>query len=310
MERLKDLAFADLYLGSDFADVKGMLGASASSKPLAPEFREDADRLRAQCLAAFDQHEEPEFREQYDGIWYRVTIMSNMRHQAVLFLRRIAGEVRDFIELGLPDPFVNWFMTPSLTGLLLFAGATGAGKSTTAASAFVHRMKHLGSVGLTVEDPPEFTLEGVHGDGRCLAQVQASRRFGNYEEQLKRSMRTGADLLFIAEIRDVHTAAEAIKHANNGLLVLATVHARTVEEAIDRTLFLAGGDGARRLLAMGLAGVVYQRLDRQGPMPQAIFTTLALQGKAEAGMRAKIRDNQVHQLQQDIDSQAGSTLWH
>ncbi|WP_164703902.1 ATPase, T2SS/T4P/T4SS family, partial [Pseudomonas viridiflava] len=91
---------------------------------------------------------------------------------------------------------------------------------------------------LAAEDPAETDLNGRHGSGRWI-QMQVSRRNGGYEEALMRGLRSGADMMFIGEIRDTPTAVEAVRAAINGLFIVTTVHAGTVPQAIERVITLA-----------------------------------------------------------------------
>ncbi len=312
---LRDVPFVDLYIGPDYADLKGMPGAQAPRMPLPPELADEVAALRATCLQQFDTSQEPEFSHVHDDVLYRVTVMNNLHAQPVLFMRRMAAEIRDFDRLGLSKSFVSWVMEPQRPGLILVAGDLGGGKTTTAASLLAARLKLHGGLALAIEDPPETKLDGLHGQGRCI-QIPASRRFGNYREQLRRAMRTGVGTLLIGEIRDQDTASEAIKHSNNGLCVISTVHAADLPDAIARILSYAEGSELsqpRDLLAAGLAAIIYQQLERvaagNGTVVRASFKTLAVNVADATSIRSKIREEKFHQIAQDVENQAGRMKW-
>jgi twitching motility protein PilT len=313
--RLRDVPFVDLYIGPDYADLKGMPGAQAPRVPLPGELAEEVAGLRMVCLQQFETMQEPEFSHVHDDVLYRVTVMNNLHAQPVLFMRRMSAEIRDFERLGLSKAFVKWIMEPQRPGLILVAGDLGGGKTTTAASLLAARLRLHGGLALAIEDPPETKLDGLHGQGRCI-QIPASRRFGNYREQLRRAMRTGVGTLLIGEIRDQDTAGEAIKHSNNGLCVISTVHAADLPDAISRTLSYAEGEELtqpRDLLAAGLSAVIYQQLERvqagDGVVVRASFKTLAVSTKDATSIRGKIREERLYQITQDIESQAGRAVW-
>lgn len=316
MTRLHAMPFVDLYVGPDYADIKGMPGAHAPRLPLPADFVDEVQALRDKCLSTYRESGEPEFSTLHDDVLYRVTVMNNLQAEPVLFLRRMAAEIRDFDRLGMSQMFRTWVMESVRPGMILVCGDQAAGKTSTAASLLVARLKAHGGVGLAIEDPPETKLDGLHGEGRCI-QIPASRKFGNYEEQLRRAMRAGIATLLIGEIRDGVTAREAIRHSNNGLCVISTIHARDVSEALQRILSYAPATGTsgsvRDELASGLSAVIYQRLDRvpsgDKTVVRASFRTLIVDGEGGAGIRTKIREERWGQLMQDVDSQAGRKVW-
>ncbi len=313
--RLRDVSFVDLYIGPDFVDLKGMPGAQSPRIPLPSGYESEIESVRHSCLQHFEEQQEPEFSHVHDDILYRVTVMNNLHSRPVLFLRRMAAEIRDFERLGLSKSFVKWVMAPARTGLILIAGDQAAGKTSTAASLLAARLRVHGGLALAIEDPPETKLDGLHGEGRCI-QIPASRRFGNYREQLRRAMRTGVSTLLIGEIRDHDTASEAIRHSNNGLCVISTVHARDLSDALYRPLSFAQGpemNNPRELLAAGLSAIIYQRLDRfpsdAGDVVRPSFQTLSLTDDEAIGIRAKIREDKLFQIMQDVENQAGRAKW-
>ena len=252
-----------------------------------------------------------EFALLHDDVLYRVTMMRDLRTDAVYFLRRMGASIREVKRLGIPADMLDFLMRDSVRGLILFAGATGAGKTSSAASLLSARHHSHGGLSLAIEDPPETQLDGLHGEGRCI-QVPASRRDGNYRDQLKRAMRTGVSTLLIGEIRCQDTATEAIRHSLNGLTVISTIHSKDPVDAISRLLSLAGGEltNPAELLSQGLAAVVHQRIDRiptGGVRMQ--FRSLRLDGPDENGIRAKLREGRVDQLAQDVANQAAKQTW-
>lgn len=139
-------------------------------------------------------------------------------------------------------------------GLVLICGATGSGKSTTAASLLTEIAEK--SVGqkkiISVEDPPEYFLENV-------TQIKVDEKLGmSFSDSLKFIFRQDPDVIFIGEIRDEISAKTVIQASLTGHLVFATVHASGLKEAILRMINL----GAEKSeLEAALLGIIFQRLD-------------------------------------------------
>ncbi len=138
-------------------------------------------------------------------------------------------------------------------GLVLVCGATGSGKSTTAAAmlSFVQKKSGGGRKIITIEDPPEYVLEGT-------TQIRVDARSGmDFAESLRFVFRQDPDVLFIGEVRDEETAKVCVRAALTGHLVLATMHASGVGESFSR---LRGLGVSEEDVSACLRGVVFQRL--------------------------------------------------
>lgn len=182
-------------------------------------------------------------------------------------LRRMPTSIPGLQELGLPDPIRSVLMDPwlSLGGLILICGETGQGKSTTCAATVKERMLAHGSFCLTVEDPPEMPLHGRHGEGRC---IQTEARSGNFADAMRDAMRcyptVGGSILYVGETRDSETAAEVLKIATNGHLVMTTIHSSDVISSLQRFLMMAkvrtSEEDARQSLGSVLRMAMHQKL--------------------------------------------------
>lgn len=157
-------------------------------------------------------------------------------------LRRLPDYVPSLEKLGVPSTIRQLLLHPKLCrgGLVLVCGETGQGKSTTCAATVKERMETMGSFCMTIEDPPEMPLNGRHGKGRC---IQTEVEDGNWAEAMKGAMRcyptASGSMLYVGETRDRETAAESLRIATNGHLVLTTLHAEGLESAIQRYQSLA-----------------------------------------------------------------------
>ena len=138
-------------------------------------------------------------------------------------------------------------------GLVLVTGPTGMGKTTTL-YAILKQLNDGTRKIHTIEDPIEFSLEGIH-------QSQVNLRRGvDFPDLLRGILRQSPDIIMVGEIRDTVTADIVVRAANSGQLVFATSHARTTVEACEAMLVLGVQP---QFLASGLLGIVTQRLIRK-----------------------------------------------
>jgi twitching motility protein PilT len=160
--------------------------------------------------------------------------------------------------LGLPLP-VTRELAERGNGLVLVVGAAGTGKSTSIASMIAHlnetRALHI----VTVEDPIEF----LHPDlMSSVSQREVGSDTASFSAALRAALRQDPDVIFVGEIRDEETMEIALKAAETGHLVLATLHTTDAARTVNRILALMRGDPAenRMRIASCLQGIVAQRL--------------------------------------------------
>lgn len=314
---LKDSLFVDLHIGGDFADVKGLAGVNDSRVPVPDGWAEEVDALRNLCKKRMDEIGIPEFSIVHGDVVFRVTHLDGLDDFGVYALRRSNAQLREPHTIGLPGRVVEALLSENAHGVVLICGEMGAGKTSTAASFVVERLKVHGGTALAIEDPTETNINGVHGKGRCIA-VPASRHNGGYKEHLLRGLRSGVNFFFIGEIRDEETAFEAIKAGSNGMLIFATIHAGSAPQAIERLITLSSQytTKAADVLADSIYAVVWQNLktvQRQGRIGETMkiltASTLIVAGDNEGSIREKIRKQEFHALQQEIQNQAAQQLW-
>jgi twitching motility protein PilT len=317
MSLIAEAQFADLILGSTYCDVKDLENSAARRAPAPAEWREELIDLRQRCKKIYQDTKDPEFACIIgDGIVLRVTQMLDVNQEDVFFIRKNNGRIFKASSLGLPKSVLDAWRAPDLRGLVLITGEMGHGKTSTASALIVDRLEHMGGLAIALEDPLETLLEGNHGpQGRCV-QVQASRRTGGFNEHLIRTMRTGADLIFVGEIRDGDTAEQAAIGALNGHLMIATMHAPNPATAVERFITLtksgrSGIENAEDLVAAGLSIIVTQTLTRVPATTPGgkSFARLAakhliLTGQDGLSIREKIRAGKSQSLTQDIENQA------
>lgn len=145
-------------------------------------------------------------------------------------------------------------------GLLLITGTTGAGK-TTSVAAFLEDLNQQESLHiLTLEDPVEF----IYSKGRCLiSQRELGDDFLSFPDAMEQAMREAPDVVMISELRDGQTVEAVLKAAVSGCLVVATMHAGSTTEAVERIISMLPESQqalGKSLLASSLIGVCTQCL--------------------------------------------------
>lgn len=304
--RLRDLKFVDLFLSEDGSHGWMKNSNTDAGSILLPEHRNQQDftTLLEMCRHQESQNGWPEYLVRHDEVNYRVSSFVSTDGVYRVF-RKQPIDLRKLDALGLQTGLIRGLMVKNIRGLILIAGKSQSGKTTTASAILAARLSHYGGVGITIEDPPEMPLTGQHGDGGMCFQTFVSRGNGNtFASALERTVRMSPDIILLGEIRDNETAAEAIKASINGHLVVATIHAGTPIEAIQRIIIMGGAkleqESARNLLSDGIFAVITQNIIDGKLLAQSLFFL----GEDAKGMRAKIRKDETHQLVQEIEAQA------
>lgn len=230
-------------------------------------------------------------------------------------LRRMPTTIPTLESLGLNKSLRQVLMSPGLNkgGLILICGETGQGKSTTCAATIRERMIELGSFTLTVEDPPEMPLHGIHGTGRCL---QTEVKSGNFADAMRGAMRcyptVNGSILYVGETRDSESAAEVLRIAMNGNLVFTTLHAQDVPSALRRLLSLAstrmGEDEAATILATVFRVGMHQTLESVRAIAgkqalKKLSVEFLLSDSARSPVANKIKKREMNGLGTDIQQQ-------
>jgi twitching motility protein PilU len=145
-------------------------------------------------------------------------------------------------------------------GLLILVGATGSGKSTTLAAMVDHRNENSFGHIITIEDPVEF----VHPHKNCIVtQREVGIDTDGWEMALKNTLRQAPDVILMGEIRDRETMEHAVAFAETGHLCMATLHANSANQALDRIINFFPEERRAQLLmdlSLNLRGLVSQRL--------------------------------------------------
>ncbi len=196
---------------------------------------------------------------EYEGKkWrFRVNVLQQMGHVG-LVARCVKNKIPDFEALHLPPSLAK--LCEFAQGMILLAGITGSGKSTTIASMLEwvnHRYrKHV----LTLEDPIEYTFT----DDKCLInQREIGMDVKDFMIGMKHAVREDPDVMLVGEMRDRETFETAIQAAETGHLVFGTIHASTAPSTIGRILDLFPHNmhaAIRSALVFNMKAIIAQKL--------------------------------------------------
>jgi len=227
---------------------------------------------------------------------FRVNVFKQ-RNEVSMVIRTIETEIPSAKVLKIPE-LVNELILEK-RGLILVAGGTGSGKSTTMASMINHRNENMTGHILTVEDPIEF----MHKHKKSIVnQREIGSDTHGYSQALKSALREAPDVILIGEIRDTETMEAAISFAETGHLCLATIHANNSDQAIERVLNFFPSDTHKNILlnlALNIKAIIAQRLvkDHKGlrrPAIEILINTPMI--------REMIRRGEVNQLKEAMET--------
>jgi twitching motility protein PilU len=178
--------------------------------------------------------------------------------QSGAVMRTINTTIPTLEELELPPVLKDVSMTKR--GLVLVVGGTGSGKSTTLAAMLGYRNENSKGHIITIEDPVEY----VHTHKNCVVtQREVGMDTESWGVALKNTLRQAPDVILIGEIRDRDTMEYGIQFAETGHLCLATLHANSANQALDRVINFFPEDKRDQLLmdmSLNVKGIIAQRL--------------------------------------------------
>ena len=270
---------SDLFITAEFPpamkiDVKV---TKVSSQPLTPNHTLTLARsiMSDKQVAEFEKTKECNFAISPAGVGrFRVNAFVQQGHVG-LVLRTIPLTLPTIDGLGVPQILKDLAM--SKRGLCILVGATGSGKSTTLAAMVDWRNENSYGHIITVEDPVEF----VHPHKNCIVtQREVGLDTDNWEAALKNTLRQAPDVILMGEIRDRETMEHAVAFAETGHLCLATLHANSANQALDRIVNFFPEERRAQLLmdlSLNLRGMVSQRLiPKQGTKGRAAAVEVML----------------------------------
>lgn len=253
---------SDLFLTADFPPAFKIDGkvAPVSNQPLSPQHTIELARsvMNDKQAAEFEANKEVNFAIAPTGIG-RFRVNGFVQQGKVgLVMRTINTRIPTVDELGLPMVLKDVAMTKR--GLVIMVGATGSGKSTTLAAMIGWRNENSFGHIVTVEDPIEY----VHPHRNCIVtQREVGVDTDSFDAALKNSLRQAPDVIQIGEIRDRETMELAVAFAETGHLCLATLHANSANQALDRIINFFPDERRLQLLidlSLNLKAMISQRL--------------------------------------------------
>ena len=253
---------SDLFITAGFPPAIKIDGkmTPVSNQPLAATHTSDLARsiMNDKQTAGFELTKEANFAISPGDLGrFRVSAFVQMSSVGMV-LRTITTQIPKFEDLALPSVLKDVVMAKR--GLGIEVGATGSGKSTTRAAMVGYRNENSYGHIITIEDPVEF----VHPHRNCvITQREVGVDTDSFEAALKNSLRQAPDVIQIGEIRDRETMEHAIAFAETGHLCLATLHANSANQALDRIINFFPEERRQQLLmdlSLNLRGLVSQRL--------------------------------------------------
>ncbi|HLQ25181.1 MAG TPA: PilT/PilU family type 4a pilus ATPase [Acidiferrobacterales bacterium] len=188
---------------------------------------------------------------------FRVNVFLQQQRVGMV-LRKIESRIPRFEELNLPPVLKD--IALAKRGLVIFVGATGAGKSTSLAATVGYRNEYSYGHIITIEDPIEF----VHEHRNCIVtQREIGVDTESFDAALKNTLRQAPDVILIGEVRNREVMDYAIAFSETGHLCLSTLHANSANQALDRVINFFPEDRRSQLLmdlSLNLKAVISQRL--------------------------------------------------
>ena len=253
---------SDLFITADFPPAIKVDGAvtKVSSQPLSSGHTLTLARsiMSDKQTAEFERTRECNFAISPSGIGrFRVNAFVQ-QGKVGMVLRTIPMTLPTIDGLGMPQVLKEVAMTKR--GLCILVGATGSGKSTTLAAMVDWRNENSQGHIITVEDPIDF----VHPHKNCVVtQREVGLDTDSWEAALKNTLRQAPDVILMGEIRDRETMEHAVAFAETGHLCLATLHANSANQALDRIVNFFPEERRAQLLmdlSLNLKGLISQRL--------------------------------------------------
>lgn len=299
LHALRDQGGSDLHLrvgGPPRIRVNGILEPIAGAPALSEEDTEAiaGEIVRPHLVERFARGEEVDFAYALrDGDRGRFRVNAYLQRDTVaMVFRTIVTKPQTIAELHLPDMIRRFADEPR--GLVLVAGPTGSGKTTTLAGMVDHINRTRTSHVVTIEDP----IEVMHTDDRAsISQRELGADTPSFASAMRAALRQDPDVILVGEMRDAQTVATALMAAETGHLVLSTLHTTDATETISRIIEFFPPNEQRQVrlvLAGVLKGTICQRLlptsDGQSRVPAT--EVLVVNGRVQSWITdASVRED-------------------
>lgn len=263
MPTITETKFSDIYITPD---KKAYIPDRQSPNGLMEFEPEDFEEFFKLVETAWDGAN-PSYSVCYNSLFYRVERTESI-NGIVYCARKMPSKVPPFNILGYPQEVTSYLLSlANASGLILWSGPTGAGKTTSISSLLKEYLTSEGGFAYTIEDPTEQPLDGVYhstrgGLGLCKQTLPIN---GDWGASLKSALRSKPRYIMVGEIRTPDTASEVLRAATSGHLVLSSIHANNITDAINSVVKYASSssmseDLAYDLFSRGMIGVMHQNL--------------------------------------------------
>ncbi len=266
MTRINDVFFSDIYITPEkVAYIPDDLTENGLQLFMPTDFEEFYHLVET----SYDGNSS--YSISYEGVLFRVE--RTMTITGIQYcVRKMPREVPDLINLGFRKDITHYVSSLSrASGLILWAGSTGSGKTTAISALLKEFLLREGGFAYTIEDPSEMPLDGeytaMNGSFGLCKQTQPVNN--NWGDCLKSALRSKPRYILVGEIRSPDAASECLRAATSGHLVLSTIHANNIADAINSIVKYASSsdmseDLAYDLLSRGLLAVMHQTLKGVG----------------------------------------------
>ncbi len=256
-----------------------------------------AKLIPAHLRKRFEEDGEVDFSYFVEGSGRFRTNVFHQRGQPCIAMRVVKTNIPSFEDLGLLPIVRALAETPR--GIVLVAGSTGAGKSTTLAAMLQHINTHFKKHIITLEDPIEYTFEENRS---VIEQREIGLDTRTFEHALRNVLRQDPDVIMLGEMRDATSFSAAMRAADTGHLVLSTVHTTNAAQSITRVLEFFHADEreqVRRQLAATLVAVICQRMTptKDGGIVPALEIL-----RNNSTVRTLIEENRIEKLPAAIET--------
>ena len=253
---------SDLFITADFPPAFKIDGkmTPVSNQGLTPQHTIELARaiMNDKQAAEFEATKECNFAINPTGLGrFRVSVFMQQGRVGMV-LRTITTSIPKLEDINVPEVLKEVAMTKR--GLVIMVGATGSGKSTTLAGMVGYRNENSYGHIITIEDPVEY----VHPHKNCIVtQREVGVDTADWFAALRNTLRQAPDVILIGEIRDRETMDYAVSFAETGHLCLATLHANSANQALDRIINFFPEERRGHLLmdlSLNLKAIISQRL--------------------------------------------------
>ena len=261
--------------------------------------------------AGLEADRETDFSYSAPGVGrFRTNVFQALGRWCIV-MRYIKSTVPTFEKLGLPEVLKTVAESPR--GIVLMAGTTGSGKSTTLAAMLEHLNNNFRKHIVTLEDPIEFVFE----ENQCLIeQRELNLDTMSFHRAMKSALREDPDVIMVGEMRDAISFQTSISAADTGHTVISTMHTTSANSSVGRILEYFKQDERdtiRRQLAGTLRSVCCQRMvpTAEGGMRPALeimINTISIKKAIEENQLGKLLPI-IEASRKIVENEDGTSLW-